>query len=272
MDEFQLLEDVARRQATKYWGKYRGIVTDTDDPENRGRVKLTVPSVLGDSDSQWAEPAFPYGGGQGFGFIAVPPVNSAVLVEFIEGDPSAPIWTGTFWRTSDEAAEDYTGQETKVMRTERGHRLVFDDTEGSEKITLHSANDAVLEMDAEGSVALTDQSGAHVTIDAAAGEIVIEDANGNSITLSASGISCEDASGNVIETTASGVEVKGTTIKIEGQSVSLGGAGGEALVKGQTFLALFNSHTHPCTAPGSPSGPPLVPLTPAALTIKTVAS
>ena len=91
MDEFQLLEDVARRQATKYWGKYRGHVTDTDDPENRGRVKVTVPSVLGDNASQWADPAFPYGGGADFGFVAVPPVDSAVLVEFIEGDPSAPI-------------------------------------------------------------------------------------------------------------------------------------------------------------------------------------
>ena len=272
MDEFQLLEDVARRQATKYWGKYRGHVTDTDDPENRGRVKVTVPSVLGDNASQWADPAFPYGGGADFGFVAVPPVDSAVLVEFIEGDPSAPIWTGTFWRTADEVPPEHSGQPTKVMKTESGHRLVFDDTDGEESVTLHSATDAVLQMDAEGSIALTDKSGAHVTIDAAAGEIVIEDANGNSITLDASGISCEDAAGNQIVTSAGGVEVKGTTINIEGQSVTVGGAGGEPLVKGQTFLALFNSHTHPCTAPGSPSGPPLVPLTPAALTIKTVAS
>lgn len=272
MDDFRLLEEVARKQAGRYWGKYRGFVTDTADPENRGRVKVAVPSVLGDGTSQWAEPAFPYGGGASFGFVAVPPVDSAVLVEFIEGDPSAPIWTGTLWRTAGEVPDEHTGQETKVWKTESGHRLVFDDTSGSEKVTIHSAADAVVEMNHEGSLALTDSSGAHVTIDAAAGEIVIEDANGNSITLSASGIACADAAGNEIVTTAGGVEVKGTTVKIEGQSVSLGGAGGEPLVKGQTFLAMFNSHTHPCTAPGSPSGPPLVPLTPAALTIKTVAS
>ena len=272
MDEFGLLEDVARRQATKYYGKYRGFVVDTEDPENRGRVKLSVPSVLGEDVSVWADPAFPYGGGANFGWVAVPPVDSAVFVEFIEGDASAPIWTGAFWRTAAEVPEEHTGQPTKVMKTESGHRLVFDDTEGSEKITLHSATDAVLEMDAEGSLVLTDANGAHVTIDAAAGEIVIEDANGNSITLSASGVACADANGNEITTTAGGVEVKGTTVNIEGSSVTVGGAGGEPLIKGQTFLALFNSHTHPCTAPGSPSGPPIVPLTPAALTIKTVAS
>ena len=272
MDEFQLLEDTVRRQATKYWGKYRGSVTDTDDPDNRGRIKVLVPSVFGDNESQWAEPAFPYGGGKGFGWVAVPPVDSAVLVEFIEGDASAPVWTAAFWRVADEVAEDHTGQETKVFRTESGHRLVFDDTDGSETITLHSSADAVIELDSQGSIALTGSDGAHVTVDASSGEIVIEDANGNSITLSSSGIAWADAAGNTIETTAGGIQVKGSTINIEGQSVSVGGPGGEPLIKGQSFMAIFNSHTHNCTAPGAPSGPPLVPLTPAAMTVKSVAS
>lgn len=272
MDEFMLLEDTARRQATKYWGKYRGNVVDSADPLNRGRIKVVVPSVLGEETSQWAEPAFPYGGGAGFGWVAVPPVDSAVLVEFIEGDASAPVWSGTLWRTADEVPEEHTGQETKLFRTESGHYWVFDDTGGEEKIVFHSAADATVELDKEGSIALTGSDGAHVTIDATSGEIAIEDANGNSITLSSSGIACADASGNMIETSASGIEVKGTTINIEGQSVTLGGAGGEPLIKGSTFMALFNAHTHNCTAPGAPSGPPLVPLTPGALTVKTVAS
>lgn len=272
MDEFELLEETARRQVTRYWGKYRGFVADVEDPQGRGRIKVTVPSVLGEEVSQWAEPAFAYGGGQGFGFVAVPPVDSAVLVEFLEGDPSAPLWTGTFWRTADEVPEDFDGQAKKVFRTESGHRLVFDDTDGAETTTLHSSADAVVEMNKDGSIALTGSDGATVTLDAAAGTITVEDANGNSMVMSSSGISCEDAAGNQITTTAGGVEVKGTTVKIEGQSVSLGGAGGEALIKGQTFLAMFNAHTHVCTLPGTPSGPPVPPLTPAALTIKTVAS
>lgn len=272
MDEFDLLEETVRRQTTKYWGKYRGVVTDTADPDNRGRIKVLVPSIFGDSKSQWAEPAFPYGGGKGFGWVAVPPVDAAVFVEFIEGDPSAPVWTGAMWRTVDEVAEDHTGQETKVFRTESGHRLVFDDTDGSEKITLHSSADAEVGMDEQGSIAVTSSDGAHVTLDASSGEIQIEDANGNSITLSSSGIAWADAAGNTIETTAGGIQVKGSTITIEGNSVAIGGAGGEPLIKGQSFMAIFNAHTHNCTAPGSPSGPPVIPLTPAAMTVKSVAS
>jgi hypothetical protein len=272
MTEFQLLEDVARRQATKYWGKYRGHVTSVDDPENRGRIRVSVPSVLGDGESQWAEPAFPYGGGADFGWVAIPPVDSAVLVEFIEGDASAPIWTGTFWRTPNEVPGEHTSQATKVLKTESGHTLLFDDTDDATKIALHSATDAVLELNQEGSISLTDSSGAVINLDSAASEITIADANGNTLTLSASGVTCTDGNGNEIATSSSGVAVKGTTINIEGQSVTIGGAGGEPLLKGSTFLSLFNSHVHPCTAPGAPSGPPMVPLTPIALTTKTVAS
>src|SRR6185503_21207506 len=100
-------------------------------------------------------PAFPYGGGKGFGWVAVPPVDSAILVEFIEGDASAPVWTAAIWRVADEVAEDHTGQETKVFRTESGHRWVFDDTDGSETITLHSAADAEVSLDEQGSISLT---------------------------------------------------------------------------------------------------------------------
>ena len=114
MDEFGLLEDVARRQANRYWGKYRGNVTDCDDPEMRGRIKVTVPSVLGDSESQWAEAVFPYGGGSDFGFVAVPPVDSLVIVEFLEGDPSAPVWTGTFWRPARRGTRGTHGATSKV--------------------------------------------------------------------------------------------------------------------------------------------------------------
>ncbi len=151
--------------------------------------------------------------------------------------------------------------------------LLFEDKDGEEHITLRSSAEAVLEMDQNGSFALTDSGGATVTLDVSAGEIRIEDANGNSILMSSSGITLKDASGNEVSTAASGVTVKGTTtVTIEGTSVAVGGAGGEPLVKGATFLAMFNAHTHVCTAPGSPSGPPIPPLTPAVLTTKSTAA
>ena len=127
-------------------------------------------------------------------------------------------------------------------------------------------------MDPNGSFALTDSGGATVTLDASAGEIKIEDSNGNSMVMSSSGVTLTDSSGNEIATSSGGVDVKApASITIEGASVALGGAGGEPLIKGTTFLSMFNAHTHITPGFGAPSGPPLPPLTPAVLTTKTTA-
>ncbi len=275
MDEFTAIEKTIRQQQNRYYGKYRAFIAENEDPETRGRCKLTVPGVLGETVSDWALPCFAYGGAQGFGTIAVPPVGSQVIAEFMEGDISSPLWTGAFWRTKDEVPEEFTGSKkptAKVMKTESGHVLVFEDADGDEKITLKSSAKAILEMDPKGSFALTDSKGATVTLDASSNKIKIEDANGNSMVMSSSGIVCKDSSGNEIATTSGGINIKApATVTIEGAAVAVGGSGGEPLIKGTTFLASFNAHTHNCTAPGAPSGPPLPPLTPAVLTTKTTA-
>lgn len=272
MDEFTAIEKTIRQQQNRYYGKYRAFVADNQDPETRGRCKLTIPSVLGETVSDWALPCFAYGGGRGFGVIAVPPAGAQVVAEFMEGDISTPLWTGAFWRTSDEVPEDYAGTATKVMKTESGHLLIFDDTEGEETVILRSSADAVLEMKSDGSAMLTGSDGCTVILDSAAGKLTVSDANGNSIVMSSSGTTVTDSSGNEIAMTSSGITVTASaTITIEGSSVAVGGSGGEPLIKGTTFLSLFNAHTHNCTAPGAPTGPPLPPLTPSVLTTKSTA-
>jgi hypothetical protein len=270
-DDLKALDDIIRRQDRSYFGKFRAFVADNQDPERRGRLRLTIPSVLGSEVSLWALPCVPYGGGPDFGWFAVPPVDAQVLVEFLEGDINSPVWTGTFWRSEGELpTERADGPEptTKILKTESGHYLSLEDREGEEVITLKSAKDAVVEMNEEGSIALTGSDGATVTLDAAAGTLTIEDANGNRLEMTSSGIEATDATGNSISMTSGGVEISASaTIKISSTQVTVGTGGAEPLVKGQSFMSIFNAHTHNCTAPGAPSGPPLMPLTPAALTV-----
>ncbi len=267
------LDQTTRQTRGRYYGKYRAFVADNADPDALGRLKLTIPSVLGDATSVWALPCVPYGGGADFGFLAIPPTGAQVIAEFMEGDPSAPLWTGSFWRQASELPAESAGKpEVKVLKTESGHVLTFDDTDGSETITLKSKGEASLVMDQDGAILLTDKAGSTVTLDAAASEIKIEDANGNSITLSATGIACTDANGNEITAAGSGVTIKSSAvISIEGSQVAIAGSGGEPLIKGTTFLSMFNSHFHNATAPGAPTSPPVVPLTPAVLTTKSTA-
>jgi len=107
MDEFTAIEKTVRQQQNRYYGKYRGFVSDNADPEKLGRCKLVVPSVLGETVSSWALPCTPYGGAANIGFIAVPPNGAQVVAEFMEGDISSPLWTGTFWRQASELPEEF---------------------------------------------------------------------------------------------------------------------------------------------------------------------
>ena len=76
-------------QQKKFYGKYRGQVSDVSDPKRIGRLRAKVPAVLGSTDSGWALPCMPYGG-LGVGMFNVPPVGAGVWVEFEGGDPSYP--------------------------------------------------------------------------------------------------------------------------------------------------------------------------------------
>ena len=72
---------VARQVDEKRYGKYRGIVADNQDPQKRGRLKLLIPSVLGDQTSDWALPCLPYGGAAQQGLYMVPEVDAQVWLE-----------------------------------------------------------------------------------------------------------------------------------------------------------------------------------------------
>ena len=42
-----------------FFGVYRGVCVENNDPENKNRIKLKVPQILGDSLSDWASPVMP---------------------------------------------------------------------------------------------------------------------------------------------------------------------------------------------------------------------
>jgi hypothetical protein len=248
---------LARQVAERRYGKYRGFVASNEDPQKRARLKLRVPSVLGAEESDWALPCLPFGGAAGHGFFSVPERNAQVWVEFEEGDLHRPLWVGTFWLAEADvpAAAAISPPTTRLLITPKGHTLQFDDKENQEQILLRHPKEATLVIDKDGSVALTDAKGAKLTLDAAGEQIVVQDSNGNTLTMSSSGTVVEDANGNKIEMSASGVSVKGQQIVVEGTQVMLGGQGGEPVIKGTSFLSLFATHMHP-TAMG-PSGPPI---------------
>ncbi len=253
-----VVKKIAEQAKNKYYGKYRGLVSDNIDPQKLGRLKLQIPSLLGEVVSGWALPCIPYGGLHDQGMFMVPEVDAQVWVEFEAGELNMPIWTGTFWRP-DEIPEEAAKDEptTRLLKTNSGHRLQFDDAPGEEKIILHHSESSEVLMDENGSISLTDSNGSQVMLDARNSEIKIQDSQGNHLTMSSSGLVVEDSNGNTISMDSGGIAVEGTQVVIKGSQISLGGTGGEPLIKGQSFLTLFATHMHTTTAPGTPTSPPI---------------
>lgn len=88
----------------RYYGKYRGTVFNNLDPENRGRIQAIVPDVQGLTPTTWAMPCLP-AAGKGSGTFFVPEFGSGVWIEFEQGNPDFPIWTGCFWGLTAELPE-----------------------------------------------------------------------------------------------------------------------------------------------------------------------
>lgn len=147
-------ERVARyieRNESKHWGKYRGFVEDRNDPEQLGRLKLRVPSLLGGAVTGWAWPASPYAGAN-VGFFFVPQVGDLVWVEFAEGELEHPLWTGCAWakpggttEIPQEARDSYPDQ--AVIKTRSGHVIILSDVSGSELITIRATNGCEITLD-----------------------------------------------------------------------------------------------------------------------------
>ena len=89
------------REGTKYYGIYRATVVNNVDPENLGRIIVSVPDVSGITPTTYANPCIPFAGRLAGAYV-VPPINSMVWVQFEAGDPDRPVWSGGFWQETFE--------------------------------------------------------------------------------------------------------------------------------------------------------------------------
>lgn len=137
--------------SNNFYGKYRGTVTDIQDPLMIGRVRAKVPDVMGDLESGWAMPCAPFGG-SGMGFFALPKAGAGVWIEFEHGDPDYPIWTGCWFGSVAEMPSDLLAPPYKkvLLMTEGGHSIVLDDTPGIGGITLKTSGGQKIVMNATG--------------------------------------------------------------------------------------------------------------------------
>ena len=189
----KILKRLIEKVDYKYYGKYRGIVVDNNDPENLGRLKVRVPSILGnDVVTGWATPCLPYGGASNQGFFAIPEIDAGVWVEFEAGDLEYPIWVGTFWSKPGGESEVPKPADTqspptlKIIRTLKGHSIEMEDNDNEEVFIIKyydGSKTNLITMDKDG-IAVVDANNNKITMDKDG--TVIEDKNRNKITMDGS--------------------------------------------------------------------------------------
>jgi uncharacterized protein involved in type VI secretion and phage assembly len=136
-----LLQDLMDLVRSRFYGKYRGVVTDVD--ESTMRIKASVPSVLPTGGTGWCMPCVPYAGPQ-VGVLMLPEVGSGVWIEFEGGDVSYPIWVGMYWHAGEIPSQ--ASATVKSIVTAAGS--VAMDNAGS--ITLTDAQQNTVVLDSSG--------------------------------------------------------------------------------------------------------------------------
>ncbi|MFT4216070.1 MAG: VgrG-related protein [Micropruina sp.] len=210
-----------------------GQVSDANDPQHAGRVRLTFPWLSDDYVSDWAR-TVQAGAGKDRGGEFLPEVGDEVLVAFEQGDVNRPVVLGGLFNGVDtmprgpvDLIDGGTGQvNRRSLVSRKGHRLDLLDASGNEGIRAATTDDKLtLVMDhggttitvhADGKVKIEGTQG--ITIDSASADL---DLKGNKITLAAtSGVSVDGGGGAVDVKAGSTLSLTGVSAKLEGSGTT----------------------------------------------------
>jgi uncharacterized protein involved in type VI secretion and phage assembly len=114
-----------------------GIVTNNNDPDSLGRVKVRFPWLSDTDESFWARVAAPMAG-NGRGVYFLPEVDDEVLVMFDHGDVRFPYVIGSLWNGKDKAPADNSDgkNNVRVIQSRSGHRITLNDEDGNETLEI----------------------------------------------------------------------------------------------------------------------------------------
>ncbi len=238
-------------------GPVVGIVTNNDDPEKLGRVRVKFPWLDANFESSFARICTP-DGGKDRGFFFLPEVNDEVLVMFEHGDINFPYIIGGLWNKKDLPPKG-TGSSVyasgkvnqRVIRSRTGHRVILDDTQGEEKILIenHNSNVSILMVSKDNSITIKSKGNFTIETDGkfavkSKGDITLETQGGGKITavskieLEAKQEATIKAMTSQLALKAAGSELSGMKVDVKANTVA--SINGNAMVEVKGAMVKIN--------------------------------
>lgn len=214
MNLLEALTDEKEREnrVGNIYGVVVGVVTNNQDPENMGRVKVKFPWLNDEDESTWARIATPMAGKER-GVYFLPEVDDEVLVAFEHGDVRFPYVIGALWNGKEAPpAKNEDGKNNiRVIKSRSGHVIRLNDEDGKEKIEIidkTEKNSIVFDTTKNTITITTDKD---ITLSASQG----------TIKLDAQKIEIESSAETKIEAGA-GMDIKASaTMNIKGATVNI---------------------------------------------------
>jgi phage protein D len=189
-----------------------GVVTNNNDPQGMGRVRVKYPSLSDSEESEWARIATPSSGNER-GLLMLPQPDEEVIVGFEHGDARRPIVVGSVFNGKDKPG-------TELLQQKKGDFGLV----SNEKIHMHSKKDFEIKSDQKMVVEVTQDanhkiSGNYNHETTGNGKLKAQQYNIEAgSTLSVKGVSV------TVEASAS-LTLKGATVDIQGSGpVNIKGA------------------------------------------------
>jgi len=198
--------------ASRIYGVVVGIVTNNEDPEGLGRVKVKFPWLSDEDESDWARIATLMAG-NARGTYFLPEVEDEVLVAFERGDVRLPYVIGSLWNGKDlpPASNEDGNNNLRVIQSRSGHVIRLNDEEGAETIEIidKTENNSIVIDTANNSIAITTDG--DITLSASQGKIQLEAQN---IEIISSADTKVEASAGMDLQASSTMNLKGQTINL----------------------------------------------------------
>lgn len=164
------------------------VVTQNDDADKLGRVKVRFPWMDAQQESDWVHVASPAAGKQR-GFFFVPEVDDLVLIAFAFGRVDRAYVIGSLWSTADAPPADE--RQKRTIKSVAGHAITLDDTQDAESISI---------------------------VDKTGKNRIVLDAKANTITIESDGELTIKAKGKLALSSDDDVSIQGKNVSLEATS------------------------------------------------------